>query len=60
MKIVFNRLFYKKISFYINILLIIVWVQAFLATNIQIEQIFCSLFIIFSIVTILRIMFKKK
>lgn len=60
MKLEFNRFFYKRISFYVNVLLIIVWVQAFLTTNVQLERIICSLFIIFSIIALLRIIFKKK
>lgn len=60
MKLEFNRFFYKRISFYVNVLLIIVWVQAFLATNVQLERIICFLFIIFSIIALLRIIFKKK
>lgn len=60
MKLEFNRFFYKRISFYVNLLLIIVWVQAFLATNVQLERIICFLFIIFSISALLRIIFKKK
>lgn len=60
MKLEFNRFFYKRISFYVNVLLIIVWVQAFLTTNVQLERIICFLFIIFSIIALLRIIFKKK
>lgn len=60
MKLYFNHLFYKSISFYLNILLTIVWFQALLVTNISVEQIICSLFIIFSIFGILSDLFKKE
>lgn len=48
MKLRFNHSFYKSITFYLDILLIIVWVQSLLTTNICIEQIICALFIIIS------------
>lgn len=59
MKLSFNRLFYKRISFYSDIGLVIALTLGVLSTNSKIGQIFCAVFILISLIDLFRVTTKR-